>query len=100
MLPAGESERQNRPLTAFAPDLEDSATDIEAIVPVWRHLFGRVDTKAGRDSIRGCSRSQPCHERHSALAFNRVAASVSVKNAWKQISPICALFHQALTVLG
>src|SRR5215472_15082922 len=70
LVSVGDSERQNRPLTAFAPDLEHSATDIEAIVPVWRELFGRVDTKAGRDSIRRRSRSQPCHERHSALAFN------------------------------
>ena len=99
-FPVGDSERQNRPLTAFAPDLEDSATDIEATVPVWRQLFGRVDTKAGRENIRRRSRSQPCHERHCALAFNCVAVSVSVKNAWKQISLMSTLFHRALTMQG
>ena len=95
---SGVSERQDLPLTAFAPDLEDPATGLEVIVSVWRRLFGPVDPKTGCDGIRGRSTNQPCRERHSALEFNLVAASVSANNARKQISLIRALFHRALTI--
>jgi hypothetical protein len=86
------SELENGPLTGFASDLEDSTAKIEAIIPIWRRVFGRVDMEAGRDGIRGGSRSQPCHEHYCALQFEFI--SVSTKDAWKSIGFVCTLFHR------
>jgi hypothetical protein len=95
LLFRGILELQNRPFAGFAPDLEDSAAHIQVIDPIRRRLIRRVDTKAGPDGISGLSRGKPCHQRHRALALDRVAP----QNALKQIGPVLALSHSLLTIL-